>query len=349
MLSVRIRKALGDFTLDLSLSAGNEACALLGASGSGKSMALKAIAGIIRPDEGRIELDGEVLYDSERRVCLSPRDRRTGLMFQHYALFPNMNVEENILCGLNRLKRDRRRARAAELIERMRLTGQARLYPAQLSGGERQRVALARMLASEPRLIMLDEPFSALDSHLRWQLEREVSQLLRDFSGTALMVSHNRDEAFRLCDRIAVLDAGRVSAVGERQALFDRPGTRAAAVMTGCKNVTRAEKAGPHRLTVPGWGARLDTRDPVDDGVRWVGVRARQITAAPGDTAGANRLPWTLISHIEGPFSHILMVACPGGAEPIRWELSREAYAALPNPSRGVLEIPKDRVHPLTD
>ena len=347
MLSVRIRKKLGDFTLDLDFCAGNEACALLGASGSGKSLALKAIAGIVTPDEGTIELDGETLYDSARHINLSPRDRRVGLMFQHYALFPNMTVEENILCGLNHLQKPVRRARAEELIERMQLTGQKDLYPAQLSGGQRQRVALARMLATEPRLVMLDEPFSALDSHLRWQLEREVLDVLRDFPGTALVVSHNRDEAYRMCERIAVLEDGRVSAAGQRRQLFDHPITRAAAVMTGCKNVAPAEKIGPNRLFAPDWGAELTARDPVPDGVRWVGVRARLIAAADG--AGENCLPWTLCDQIEDPFGHILMASVPGGRSPIRWEMSGEAYRRLQNPTSGFLRIAPENVHPLTD
>ena len=348
MLSVRIQKALGGFRLDLALEAGNESCALLGASGSGKSMALKAIAGIVTPDAGRIAVDGEVLFDSERRINLSPRERRVGLMFQHYALFPNMTVEENILCGLSRAQKPARRAKAAELIERMRLVEQCGLYPSQLSGGQRQRVALARMLASEPRLLMLDEPFSALDSHLRWQLEREVLDVLKDFPGTTLMVSHNRDEAFRLCDRIAVLEDGHVSAAGERRHLFDHPVTRAAAMMTGCKNLARAEKAGDNLLFVPDWGATLKSLDPVPADVRWVGVRARQILPAE-DGAGENRLFWSLTDHIEGPFSHILMVACSGGRTPIRWELSSEAYQRLEGKTTGFLTMPPERVHPLVD
>jgi molybdate transport system ATP-binding protein len=347
MLSVHIQKTLGDFHLDLDLEAGDECCALLGASGSGKSMALKAIAGIVTPDAGRITVDGEVLFDSKRNINLSPRARRVGLMFQHYALFPNMTVEENILCGLSRAHKPLRRAQAAELIERMHLEGQRNLYPRQLSGGQRQRVALARMLASEPRLILLDEPFSALDSHLRWQLEREVYDVLKDFPGTAIMVSHSRDEAFRLCDRIAVLEDGRVSAAGEKRQLFDHPVTRAAAVMTGCKNLARAKKAGDHLLIVPDWGATLKCLDPVPDDVRWVGVRARQILPAEG--AGANCLAWSLIDHIEGPFSHILMVACSGGRAPIRWELSSEAYQRLENKTTGFLAMPPERVHPLVD
>ncbi len=347
MLKVAIRKKLGDFALDLDFSAGNETCALLGASGSGKSLALKAIAGIVTPDEGRIELDGELLFDSTRKINRSPRERRVGLLFQHYALFPNMTVEENILCGLNRLEKTGRPARVGQLIERMQLTGQRNLYPAQLSGGQRQRVALARMLATEPRLLMLDEPFSALDSHLRWQLEREVFDVLKDFQGTALVVSHNRDEAYRLCERITVLSNGRVSAAGARRQLFDHPVTRAAAVMTGCKNVAPAEKVGPNRLLVPDWGAELTTRDPVPDDVRWVGVRAKRIEAAEG--AGENRLPWTLADQIEDPFGRILMVTISCGRAPLQWEMSEEAYRRLPNPDSGFLRIAPENAHPLID
>jgi molybdate transport system ATP-binding protein len=237
-----------------------------------------------------------VLFDSAEDQR-SPRVA-AWLMFQHYALFPNMTVEENVLCALSRAPRPLRRGRALDWIARMHLTEQRGLYPAQLSGGQRQRVALARMLASEPRLVLMDEPFSALDSHLRWQLEREVLEALRDFPGTALMVSHNRDEAFRMCDRIAVMEDGRVSAAGPRRALFDHPVTRAAAVMTGCKNVARAEKAGPNRLTVPDWGCALDTWTGAR-GSGWAGVRKADCGRAGGPRRQTAEL--TLLDTLRAP------------------------------------------------
>ena len=195
-LEVNIEKKLDGFTLRAAFSAGNTPTALLGASGCGKSMTLRCIAGIVKPDKGRIVLDGRVLFDSEQHIDLPPQQRGAGLLFQNYALFPNMTVEQNILCGLKAEKdRAARQVRCAELLRAMRLEPLAKRYPAQLSGGQQQRTALARILAGRPRILMLDEPFSALDSYLREAVESEVGSLLAGFDGTALLVTHNRDEA----------------------------------------------------------------------------------------------------------------------------------------------------------
>ena len=171
-LSVDIRKRLGDFSLDVSFKAENpaETLALLGASGCGKSMALKCVAGVERPDEGRIVLNGRVLYDSAARVNVPAQRRRVGYLFQSYALFPAMTVLDNVLVGARGATRAERLAMAARQIRAFRLEGLEGRRPAELSGGQQQRCALARIMASEPELLLLDEPFSALDGYLRWQL-----------------------------------------------------------------------------------------------------------------------------------------------------------------------------------
>jgi molybdate transport system ATP-binding protein len=181
LLSVYIKKNLGKFDLDISFEAENETRALLGASGSGKSMTLKCIAGIEKPDEGFISLNGRVLFDSKKNIDLSPRLRKVGYLFQQYALFPNMTVLRNVITGVRDKDKDKATAmrKAREKLELMRLTGLEDKYPYQLSGGEQQRVALARILANEPELLLLDEPFSALDSYLRWQLELELASSSR--------------------------------------------------------------------------------------------------------------------------------------------------------------------------
>ena len=208
-LEVNITKKLEGFTLRAEFTAGSTATALLGASGCGKSMTLRCIAGIVKPDAGRIVLDGRVLFDSEQHIDLPPQQRGVGLLFQNYALFPNMTVEQNILCGL-KAEKDKavRRERCAEMLRAMRLEALAKRCPAQLSGGQQQRTALARILVGRPRILMLDEPFSALDSYLREEVESEVGSLLAGFDGTALLVTHNRDEAYRLCREMAVMDGG---------------------------------------------------------------------------------------------------------------------------------------------
>ena len=200
-LYVDIEKHLPEFHLKTSFEAGNEMLSILGASGCGKSLTLKCIAGIETPDRGRIVLNGRVLFDSQKRINLPARDRKVGYLFQNYALFPHMTVRENIACGLP----SRDRSFTDSWIEKFYLSGLGDHYPSQLSGGQQQRTALARMLASAPSLIMLDEPFSALDDYLKWQMEQELMHIIRDFPGTALFVSHNRDEVYRMSDRIAVM------------------------------------------------------------------------------------------------------------------------------------------------
>ena len=222
-LEVNITKKLNGFTLHANFAARRTATAILGASGCGKSMTLRCIAVIVRPDEGRIALDGRVLFDSAQGIDLPPQQRNVGLLFQNYALFPNMTVEQNILCALKKEKDPAaRRAACAEALRAMRLEELAKRLPGALSGGQQQRAALARILAAKPRILMLDEPFSALDSYLREEVEGEVGSLLAGFAGTALLVTHNRDEAYRLCREMIVMDSGEVLRAGTTKEVFAR-------------------------------------------------------------------------------------------------------------------------------
>ena len=318
----------------------------MGPSGSGKSLALMAIAGVMTPDEGRITLDGRVLYDSARRVSLPPQAREVGLMFQHYALFPTMTAAENIACGLRAKKPRDVNERVQALIEKLHLEGLEGHYPAQLSGGQQQRVALARIMASQPRLILLDEPFSALDSHLRWQMEREVAEALEGFDGISLMVTHDFSEAFRLCENVSVLDVGMVRASGEKWTLYGNPKTVAAARMTGCRNITHAEKIGRDRVRAPEWEIELISSLPVPDDVRYVGVRAGSIREA-GGVSCVNGFPWRALGRTDTPDGCVLKVSL--GGEALRWELMREACQLLGRMDQGFLQIPPECVLPLTD
>ena len=180
---VDVEKTLGAFRLSVRFQAGNEVFGILGASGCGKSMTLKTIAGIEKPDRGRIVLDDQVLFDAEKGIDLAPQKRQVGLLFQNYALFPNMTVEKNLLAGARASKepRDQAKARVADMMDRFYLTGLEKHRPHQLSGGQQQRAALARILLTRPRLLMLDEPFCALDGYLSWKLELELMDLLKDF------------------------------------------------------------------------------------------------------------------------------------------------------------------------
>ena len=257
-ISVDIEKSFGDFTLKLAFEAGDETLALLGESGCGKSMTLKCIAGIVRPDRGRIVVDGVTLFDSEQRVSLTPQKRRMGLLFQNYALFPNMTVLENIRAGARReTDRAKRERSVRDVVDSFGIGELAGRYPRQLSGGQQQRVALARILVSDPLALLLDEPFSALDSHLRFRLERDVREVIRRFGKTVLLVSHDRDEVFRMADSIAVMRAGGIEVCGARSEVFADPQTRTGAVLTGCKNVSRLNRCGENRAFAEDWGMEL--------------------------------------------------------------------------------------------
>ena len=302
-LVVDIRKQLGSFRLDVRFSAENGVTCLLGASGSGKSMTLKCIAGIETPDEGRIELDGRVLFDSERRINLPPQQRRVGYLFQNYALFPNMSVQQNILCGLCREKdRRQKERRVREMIALMQLQGLEKHKPHQLSGGQQQRAALARILVSDPQLLLLDEPFSALDGHLRDALKIELRDRLADYGREVLMVTHDRNEAYNMSAAIAVIDAGRLLSCKPTKELFADPGSVQAAILTGCKNIVPATKVGENSVFVPDWGVTLKTALPVRDSLKAIGVRAHYFS--PG--ARQNRFPVRYAQEMEEPFETIL-------------------------------------------
>ena len=329
-LEVEIEKRFDGFTLRAQFTAQDTATAILGASGCGKSMTLRCIAGIVKPDKGRIVLDGVPLFDSEKKIDLPPQKRGVGLLFQNYALFPNMTVEQNILCGLhNQPDRAKRRAACAEMIRALRLEGLEKRLPAALSGGQQQRAALARILAAKPKILMLDEPFSALDSYLREQVEGEVGALLAAFQGPALLVTHNRDEAYRLCREMIVMDGGRVLRAGETKAVFADPRSCTAARLTGCKNILPCVKAGPRSVRLAGWEAELHLAAEVPEAVCAVGIRAHDF--APCAAGAPNALPVRVVSSGENPFDWNLICTAPGGEGRLWWKVSK-ATLASPEP-----------------
>lgn len=345
-LEVHIEKKLNGFTLRSDFTAGNTATAILGASGCGKSMTLRCIAGIVKPDKGRIVLDGRVLFDSGQHIDLPPQQRGVGLLFQNYALFPNMTVEQNILCGLKAEKdRAARQARCAELLQAMRLEPLAKRYPAQLSGGQQQRTALARILAGRPRILMLDEPFSALDSYLREAVESEVGSLLAGFDGTALLVTHNRDEAYRLCPEMVVLDSGRVLRSGHTRDVFADPRSITAARLTGCKNILPCTRVGEHTVHLAGWEQPLTVALPVPEGCCAVGIRAHDFApCAPGTP---NSLPVQAVTTSENPFDWNMIFTLPGGEARLWWKVSKETMAAPPPKAPACLAAAPENIMPL--
>ena len=210
MLFVDIEKQLERYTLKIRLECNDRCTALFGASGAGKSMTLKCIAGIAKPDKGVIQLNGRTLFDSARHINLSPQKRHIGYLFQDYALFPNMSVQKNIEAGLHALPRKERAEKAKDLIRQFHLTGLEKTRPGKLSGGEKQRVALARIIASAPEVILLDEPFSSLDTLLKLELIPSVKEIIETFSGNAILVSHDIDEVRQLADTLCPIAEGVV-------------------------------------------------------------------------------------------------------------------------------------------
>lgn len=278
-LSVSIKKSFPAFTLDVDIEAGNETIGWLGESGCGKSLTMRCIAGIETPDEGKIVVNGKTFFEREAgkrpAVNLSPQERKTALLFQNYMLFPNLTVAENVAAGIDRkLPKGERNAQVDAELKRFGLDGFGKRYPSQLSGGQQQRVALARMLAAKPDILMLDEPFSALDAHLKGVLEQNLAGLFETFHGTILYVSHDIDEALRFCDRIAVIEKGHVMEVGTGNNLVNNPQSAASIRLSGCKNTTPAHRIDDHRVFLPAWGIEVETDKPAPQNLTYMGVRA---------------------------------------------------------------------------
>ena len=234
MLQVRIKKKLGNFLLDVDFSMDGGIFAILGASGCGKSMTLKCIAGIERPDEGRIVLNDRVLFDSAKRINLPPQKRKVGYMFQDYALFPAMNVVQNIQAGMGR-KPDPKKVR--EYITGFQLGGLEHHMPDQLSGGQKQRVAMARMLAAEPEVLLLDEPFAAIDAKVRQELRTWLRETIDKIGITSIFVTHDQDEAIEVADEIIITNEGRVEQMGDPVEIYLHPKTPFVAQFIGKSSI----------------------------------------------------------------------------------------------------------------
>lgn len=238
MFQIEIRKRLGTFELAVDLQTPeNQIVALFGPSGAGKSMTLACVAGLVTPDSGRISLGDRVLFDSAHGINLPPQQRKIGLVKQDLALFPHLTVEENVSYGLARSPRRIQRERAHELLRLMNLDGMANRYPAHLSGGQQQRVALARALAPAPNMLLLDEPFSALDAPTRMQLRGELLHLQRELSIPLVFVTHDLGEAYFLADRMAVIAGGQILQQDTAGRILQHPGSLSVAQAVGVTNI----------------------------------------------------------------------------------------------------------------
>lgn len=299
-LQVDVERRLENFDLNVSLRTSQGAVGLLGPSGAGKSMTLRMIAGLTAPDRGRIVLNDRVLFDAETRQNVPAAARRVGVVFQDYALFPHLTVAENVGFGIRNLSAAARRQRVDRQLASLQISELANRFPREISGGQRQRVAIARCLATDPDALLLDEPFAALDPHLRRQTEEQLRRALADFRGPVVFVTHDMEEAFRFCTDLLVLDAGSIIASGPKHKLFEDPGSVAAARLTGCKNIAPARAIGPNRISVPAWNCELTTSRHVDEGLTHVGFRSHQIRFVDSEL-GENIFPCWLVSSSEAP------------------------------------------------
>ena len=307
LLKVDIHKELKEFDLDVNFELKNKRLGILGPSGCGKSMTLKSIAGIVDPDKGIVSLNtGEetIYYDSNKKINLKPQKRNVGYLFQNYALFPNMTVEENVGIGLSK---DDDKEIVAKMIKRFHLEGLEKRYPRQLSGGQQQRVALARILAYGPDVILLDEPFSAMDTFLKEQLRIELANMLEGFDGFSIMVTHDRDEAFQFCDELIVLDEGKIIAKGDTYEIFENPKKVQVARLTGCKNISKIEIIDDYHLKSLDWGVTFEVSEKISPNATHIGIRAHDFSAAQkGDV---NVIDTTNSTLLEMPFEWEITLA----------------------------------------
>jgi len=261
MLKATIKRSLSDFKLDVELSANNDLLAMLGPSGSGKTMTLQCIAGLCRPDEGHVELNGRVLFDSAKGINIPPGKRKVGFVFQNYALFPHLNVADNIAYGIRSLPATEAGEKIKALLSLLHLDQLSSRFPRQLSAGQQQRVAIARALAPNPEILLLDEPFSALDTQLRERLELELLALYGTFNGSMLLVTHDLIEGYRLGTRVAVFQSGSIIQHDSKEVVFSEPVNRTVARLTGVRNQMDGKVVGTvsgiAEVYIPAWNTSL--------------------------------------------------------------------------------------------
>lgn len=255
-LIVKIRKRLDNFELNTDIQTDDDILALSGASGAGKTMILKCIAGIATPDSGYISLNGRVLFDSEKKINLKASLRKTGYLFQDYALFPTMTARENI----NIVMKKKNHELVDKWLSAYGLEKVADNYPKKLSGGQKQRVAMIRMLASDPECILLDEPFSALDEHIKRKMEVELMEMLENFHKPIIFVSHNREEIYRFADKVCSVEDGIVSRIYDKKYFYYKPETKAQAKLAGCLNFSNISWIDESHVKAVDWGVTLKVK-----------------------------------------------------------------------------------------
>jgi len=346
--------ALGSFRYEAAFRAGEEIVVLFGHSGAGKSVTLQVLAGLLRPERGRVVLDGAVVFDSATGVNLGARDRRVGYVVQELALFPHMTVAQNVAFGMP--PRADRQARLMELLELLGIEGLGGRRPASLSGGQQQRVALARALARDAQVLLLDEPFSALDEELRTALRRELLRLRQELGLTIVFVTHDLREAHLLADRVAVFDAGRVLQFAEREAVFRRPSSRRVAELTGVRNIFRGRLLeGDHAGSLVEVEGLVLRCGPVPAGSQGgsavdVCIRSERVNlrrTEPDPAAGGNQFGAVVTEEFAYGSTHSLQLRPFGAGPAVESELAARPYEVLGVAARKhwTVELPARDLH----
>ena len=318
-LIVDIKKRLSNFDLDLQFEAsGGVVFAILGASGSGKSMALKCISGIEKPDSGYIELDGKVFYDSKKHINIKPQKRNVGFLFQNYALFPNMTVEENIKAGIRN-----KDINFEDIIKKFFIYDIRNKKPKEISGGEQQRTALARIFISSPNILLLDEPLSALDYHIKLELEKFILSSIKEFNGTTLFVSHNREEVYKMADNIGILNRGKFEVIDSKHNIFKSPKTYFSALLVGCENFSRVKILDDKKIECVDWNIIINS----NNNINYVGVRANSFFENNNlhDSQNIN-IKCRIKKIVEEIFSYIITVTPTNTESEIIWHLQKCNY-----------------------
>lgn len=318
MLELNIKKKLNNFTLDIECKLDSNRIGILGGSGAGKSMILKMLAGIEKPDKGYIKLDDRLLFDSEKKTDIKPKDRHIGYCFQNYALFPNLTVYENIVIGLSKSER----ADADKFLEKFELTKIKNSKPNKISGGQAARVAMARILIRKPKVLLFDEVFSALDIYLRDHIQEEIAQILEDFEGSAIFVSHSRDEVYRLCDSMMVIDSGKISNLGNTKEIFKFPKTKTAAILTGCKNISDIRYISDNTIEAIDWGINFEFSKELPKDINAIGIRAHEFVPV-WEESGNNLIEFKLKSRAKLPFEDNYYLYTNGSSD-ITWLVQKD-------------------------
>ena len=349
MIVADIQKRLGTFELDVQFDADHETVVLFGRSGSGKSRTLAAVAGLMRPDSGRIAIAGRTVYDGASRIDVAPQQRNLGLLFQQIAVFPHMTADENIAYPLTGWSAEARDRRVRELKELLRIEDLGARYPAQLSGGQQQRVALARALARPVDGLLLDEPFSALDEGLRGDLRAELLRLRSDLDVPVICVTHDLREAHLLADRIAVVEDGHVFQFASRMEVFQHPASRRVAELTGVANIFAARGIGGTRVEIGGLPFEVPTAVPagidVDVALRAERCLLRRID--PTEALPANCFLAEITSELAFGSSYTLRLAPAGPGPSVEVDIASHPYDVLGIATRKqwVVELPAADLH----